>query len=130
MDKTIRVIYAEKIDLCRNTFPRIFESQAAHVKFVATAATYDELRVLIKKTPFDVLLMGKLYDVVPDIDVLARVRRILPNKPIIHYRFRQTTEMLASSLAFANAQLSHEADASVVIDAIEKVYAGESYFCI
>jgi hypothetical protein len=34
MDKTIRVIYAEKVDLRRNTFPRIFEAQAPHVKFV------------------------------------------------------------------------------------------------
>jgi DNA-binding NarL/FixJ family response regulator len=130
MDKKIRVIYAEKVDLCRNTFPSIFESQAPHIEFVGTASTYSELSDLIKKIPFDVLMLGKLYDTQNDIEILSKVRRIVADKPIIHYRFRQTTEMLKGSLEYANAQLSHVADVPVVIEAIEKVYAGENYFCI
>ncbi|TAD81631.1 MAG: DNA-binding response regulator [Bacteroidetes bacterium] len=127
--ETITVVMADDHEIFRDGF-RLTLSRTPHIKMIAEAANGEELVELVRLyQPHVVITDIKM----PRMDGVAATRKISAEWPtigIIGLSMFDEEELILEMLeAGALGYLLKNADKSEVIDAIDTVYMGRSYYC-
>jgi DNA-binding NarL/FixJ family response regulator len=128
-DAPIRVVMADDHEIFRDGF-RLTISRAKNIKLVAEAADGMELLQMVKEhRPHVVITDIKM----PRLDGIEATRRILalyPGMPIIGLSMFDEDDLVLEMIeAGAKGYLVKNADKHEVIEAINTVYNGDSYYC-
>lgn len=129
IDEPIRVVMADDHEIFRDGF-RLTINRAKNIKLVAEAADGLELVQLVKEhRPHVVITDIKM----PRLDGIEATRRILalyPNLPVIGLSMFDEEDLVLEMIeAGAKGYLVKNADKHEVIEAINTVYHGDSFYC-
>ena len=126
---TITVVMADDHEIFRDGF-RLTLSRTPHIKMIAEAANGEELVELVRLHQPDVVITDIKM---PRMDGVAATRKISAGWPtigIIGLSMFDEEELIIEMLeAGALGYLLKNADKSEVIEAIQTVYMGKSYYC-
>lgn len=123
----IRILIADDHSMVRQGFKQILELED-HMVVVAQASNGEEAIKLAREIKPDVILMDINMPGINGLQAIETLKEEDPNYKIIVVTIHQDKAYLFKTLQLgASGFVQKDADASVLIDAIRKVYKGEAY---
>jgi DNA-binding NarL/FixJ family response regulator len=128
-DAPIRVVMADDHEIFRDGF-RLTISRAQNIKLVAEAADGMELVRMVKEHKPDVVITDIKMPRLDGIEATRKILSLFPRMPVIGLSMFDEDDLVLEMIeAGARGYLVKNADKHEVIEAINTVFKGESFYC-
>ena len=128
MNKKIKILIADDFSLIRQALKNLLERQDG-IEVLEDGATNgkEALEKTLSLNP-DILLLDINFPDVTGLEVLSEIRKKNPEQKIIMLTMHDSKDYILESInKRANGYITKDADIELLVDAIRRVYKGDSY---